>query len=607
MAIEQKQEGGGRLSMNNSAQTTKQLIHGLSEIRLRIAELDKKTPADEQANLENTLTKVRDELEMRVAQRTANLQRANQRLQAEILQRKQVEEALRDSQEQLKAIFETVSDAIVTVDLHNVLTSVNRTAEVIFGYRRNVMVGKPLDVFLTPESAMLARERTQKAIKGESLSSSFELEGQHQGKTKVPLEAKACLLYDGEKPIGLVCVFRDITERKRLAEQLRQAQKMEAIGTLAGGIAHDFNNILSAIIGYTELAIYDIPQASPLQDTMQEVLTAGNRAKDLVQQILTFSHRHEHEHNPIHLHLIVNEALKLLRASLPTTIDIQSYIRKDIGQVLADPTQIHQVLMNLCTNAGHAMQDRGGLLEIRLDPVDIDSNDIFTTHHSTLQPGPHICLKVCDTGHGMSSEVLERIFEPFFTTKEIGQGTGMGLAVVHGIVTSHNGAITVQSSPGQGTTVKIYLPCIKEIGASVELSREPIPHGKECILFVDDEVVLTRLGHAMLERLGYNVVTRASSIEALATFRASPQRFDLVITDQTMPQMTGEQLTKELRQIRPDMPIILCTGFSHTMNADKAQTLEIDGFLMKPLLIDHLGREIRRVFGLQLSKSKALT
>lgn len=593
--------------MNDSAQTTKQLIHGLSEIRRRIAELDKKTPTNEQENLENTLTKVRDELEMRVAERTANLQRANHRLQAEILQRKQAEDALRDSQERLKAIFETASDAIVTVDLHNVLTSVNRTGEVIFGYRRKLMVGKPLDAFLTPESAMLARERTQKAIKGESLSSSFELEGQHQGKTKVPLEAKARLLYDGKKPIGLVCVFRDITERKRLEEQLRQAQKMEAIGTLAGGIAHDFNNILSAIIGYAELATYDIPQASPLQDTIQEVLTAGNRAKDLVQQILTFSRRHEHERKPIHLHLIVNEALKLLRASLPTTIDIQSYIRKDVGHILADPTQIHQVLMNLCTNAGHAMQDTGGLLEIRLDPVDIDINNVFTTHHPTLQPGPHVRLKVRDTGHGMSSEVLERIFEPFFTTKEIGQGTGMGLAVVHGIITSHNGAITVRSAPGQGTAVKIYLPCIKEIVGSVEQSREPIPHGKECILFVDDEVALTRLGHAMLGRLGYNVVTRASSIEALAAFRASPQRFDLVITDQTMPQMTGEQLTKELRKIRPDIPIILCTGFSHAMNADKAQTLEIDGFLMKPLLIDDLGREIRRVIDLQLSKSKTST
>lgn len=593
--------------MNDSKQTTKQLIHGLSEIRQRLAALDKKKPTNEQATLEHTLTKFRDELEMRVAERTANLQRANQCLQAEIFQRKQVEEALRESQEQLKAIFETASDAIVTVDLHNVLTSVNHTAEVIFGYQRKVMVGKPLDAFLTSESAMLAHEWTQKAVKGESLSSSFELAGQHQGKTKVSLEAKARLLYDGEKPIGIVYVFRDITERKRLEEQLRQAQKMEAIGTLAGGIAHDFNNILSAIIGYAELATYDIPQADPLQDTMQEVLTAGNRAKDLVQQILTFSRRHEHERKPIHLHLIVNEALKLLRASLPATIDIQSYIRKDIGHVLADPTQIHQVLMNLCTNAGHAMQDTGGLLEIRLDPVNIDINHVLTTHHPSLQPGSHIRLKVHDTGHGMSSEVLERIFEPFFTTKEIGQGTGMGLAVVHGIITSHNGTITVQSAPGQGTTVNIYLPCIKEIAASIEPSQEPIPHGKECILFVDDEVALTRLGQAMLERLGYNVVTRASSIEALAAFRASPQRFDLVITDQTMPQMTGEQLTQDLRQIRPDIPIILCTGFSHAMNADKAQTLGIDGFLMKPLLIDDLGRKIRHVLDLKLSTSKAST
>ncbi|MEE8303327.1 MAG: PAS domain S-box protein, partial [Candidatus Tectomicrobia bacterium] len=446
--------------MNDTMQTTKQLIDGLDEIRQRIAELDRKAPVDEQEQLEEALEKVRDELEARVAERTANLQRANQRLQAEILQRKQAEEALRKSEERLKAIFETASDAIVTVDLHNVLTSVNRTAELIFGYRREVMIGKPLDAFLVPESATLARERTQKALRGESQSSSFELEGQRQGKARVPLEAKARLLYDGEKPIGLVCVFRDITERKHLEEQLRQAQKMEAIGTLAGGIAHDFNNILSAIIGYAELSTYDIPQTSPLMHNIQEVLTAGHRAKDLVQQILTFSRRHEQERKPVHLHLIVNETLKLLRASLPTTIEIQPYIRKDVGNVLADPTQMHQVLMNLCTNAGHAMRDTGGVLEIRLDLMEV--NDVFVAHHPILQPGPHVRLTVRDSGHGMNPDILERIFEPFFTTKEIGKGTGMGLAVVHGIVTSHSGAIAVQSSPGQGTTVKIYLPRIDE-------------------------------------------------------------------------------------------------------------------------------------------------
>jgi CheY-like chemotaxis protein len=290
---------------------------------------------------------------------------------------------------------------------------------------------------------------------------------------------------------------------------------------------------------------------------------------------------------------IVQETLSMLRASVPSTIDIRQRIGATADTVWADPTQMHQVLMNLGTNAAYAMRATGGILEVGLDPIEVDA--AFAVAHPELQPGPYIRLTVRDTGQGMTPEALERIFDPFFTTKEVHEGTGLGLAVVHGIVTSHDGAITVVSTPGQGTTFEIYLPQVEEGGADTTHLEIPIPGGSEHVLFVDDEVALTRLGREILEHLGYTVTVRTSSIEALEVFRAAPQRFDLVITDQTMPNMTGETLARELRRLRPDIPLILCTGFSHTMSAEKAQALQLNTFLMKPLATRDLAVAIRQV------------
>jgi signal transduction histidine kinase/ActR/RegA family two-component response regulator len=397
-----------------------------------------------------------------------------------------------------------------------------------------------------------------------------------------------------EGQMAVLVVARDITERTRLEAQLRQVQKMQAIGTLAGGIAHDFNNILAAIMGYSELALYDVPHGSRIQRHLEEVLTAGKRARDLVQQILAFSRQRPPERQPVRLHLLISDVLRMLRASLPSTIAMHPRLTSTAGTVLADPTQLQQVLMNLGTNAEHAMRDSGGVLVVHLDAVEVTAD--FAAAHAPLTPGPHACIMIRDTGHGMAPEVMERIFEPFFTTKAVGEGTGMGLAVVDGIIASHGGAITVASTPGQGTTFAIYLPRIDTDTPSLDVPEEPpMPQGHGRILFVDDESTLADMTAEMLSCLGYDATVCTSSVEALKTFQAAPWQFDAVITDQTMPVMTGERLVRELRRIRPDIPIILCTGFSHTMTTSKVQALSVDAFLLKPLRLRELGMALQQV------------
>ena len=402
--------------------------------------------------------------------------------------------------------------------------------------------------------------------------------------------------------VGYRGVTRDITARLYAEEQLqqaqqdaqrRQAQKMEAIGVLAGGIAHDFNNVLSAILGYTDLALHKVAPSGPVAKYLQEVLTAGRRAQSLVLQILTFSRASEPERLPVQLRLIVKEALKLLRASLPTTIDIRQDIDRDDGTVLADPTQMHQVLMNLCANAEYAMRDTGGILEVCLDTVELDTGAV--AQYAELVPGFYVRLTIRDTGHGIPPEVATRVFEPFFTTKGVGQGTGMGLAVVHGIVTSHGGAIRLQSTLGKGTTCEVYLPRLDMVVDDTTSQDESLPLGKGVILFIDDEEIIAGVSQRILERLGYQAVVRTSSLAALETFRQTPYHFNLAITDQTMPHMTGEELALELRRLRSDIPIILCTGFSHIMHAERAQELGIDAFLMKPFAMQDLARVIQQV------------
>jgi PAS domain S-box-containing protein len=393
---------------------------------------------------------------------------------------------------------------------------------------------------------------------------------------------------------GVQAILEDVSGRKKLEDQLLQAQKMEAIGTLAGGIAHDFNNILAAILGYAELASIKAQDDPEITENLQQCLQAVHRAKDLVRQILTFSRQGKQERKPMDIRPIVKEGLKFLRASLPVTIEIRENIDGNLGVIEADPTQIHQMLMNLCTNAAHAMREKGGTLEVSL------AKFILTPERSSaiaeLEPGPYLKLRVSDTGHGMPPEVLRRIFDPYFTTKQGGEGTGLGLAVVHGIVKSYRGGITVSSEPGKGTAFEIYLPGVYPAREPVRAVKpEPLPlGGNERILFVDDESAIVEVAQGIIERLGYKVEVRTSSIEAREMFRANPDRFELVITDMTMPNMTGDKLAQEILSIRPGIPIILCTGFSEYITEERAKAMGIQEFVMKPLVMRDLATVIRR-------------
>lgn len=509
----------------------------------------------------------------------------------DITERRRAQAALRDSEERYRKLVEQSPDGII-LHTDGRIVFVNSAGVKLLGAEApDQLIGRPVVECIHPDFRQPVSDQQQvlDAALTDFLEGRFmRLDGQ-----AIDVEVTSMATVYRNRP-ATQTVFRDITSRNRLQAQLRQGQKMEAIGTLAGGIAHDFNNILAAILGYTELTLSDLAEASPLARNLRQVLVAGRRAKSLVQQILTFSRHHDVERQPVHVCQLIAESLALLRASLPTTISLRHHFGTTADTILADANQIQQVLMNLCSNAEHAMRADSGAIEIRLDAVEVAP--AFASSHPPLQPGPHIRLVVCDTGHGMPADILERIFEPFFTTKEVGEGSGMGLAVVHGIVTNHDGAIAVESTPGQGTTFTIYLPRIDAVEQAAEPPAETATCQRgACILFVDDETALVDVMQELLGRQGYRVEACTGPQEAIDAFQLAPHRFDVVITDQTMPQMTGEVLTRTLRQLRPDVPIILSTGFSYTMTEDKARSLGIDAFMMKPLDIETLHQTIQQV------------
>ncbi len=401
-------------------------------------------------------------------------------------------------------------------------------------------------------------------------------------------------IFHRDGSISKLSIFREVTEIKSLAVQLQQAQKMEAMGTLAGGIAHDFNNILFPIMGHTELLLGDIPDESPMKFSLDEIYAASNRAKELVHQILAFSRQGIGEVRLMKMQIIIKEALKLLRSSIPTTIEMVHQISGTCRPITADPTQIHQIIMNLCTNAYHAMEETGGKMIISLEEVVLDPETALNIDPE-MKPGKYAYLMVSDTGVGIPDAIKERIFEPFFTTKKQGRGTGMGLATVHGIVKSIGGGIQVESTPGEGASFHLYFPIAStysdEMGTVQK--QKTIYRGKGHIVLIDDEQPVLNMEKQMLEKLGYQVTARGSSLEALEMLTTLGDRFDLVITDMTMPGMPGDKLAAEIKRLFPKMPIVLCTGFSHIMSEDEAKRLGIDGFLMKPIVMADLSKMIR--------------
>jgi PAS domain S-box-containing protein len=515
----------------------------------------------------------------------------------DITQQKRAEAGLRDSEKRFRDMLESVRLATVMLDVHGNITFCNSYLLGLTGWRREEVLGKNwFDMFLPPEvKGGVAALFQEKLING-SFPRYYENDIlTRQGERRTIAWNNSFLRDPDGNVINGTSIGEDITDRRRLEMQLRHARKMEAIGTLAGGIAHDFNNILAAIIGYTEMVMMEVPEFSTIKRDLQQVLKAGHRARDLIKQILIFSRMEsEQEKLPVQLSLIVKEAVKWIRATLPTTIEIRQNIEDDpgLGVALADPTQIHQVLVNLCTNAAHAMREKGGALSIRLSSAAFEED--ARLRPPDLDPGSYFKLTVEDTGHGMAPSTLERIFDPYFTTKQIGEGSGLGLAIVHGIVKRHGGAITVHSEPGKGTVFHVYFPRIETARAPENAENEPIPGGTERVLFVDDEKALTAMSEKMLQRLGYRVLAKTSSIEALEAFRAHPDGFDVVITDYTMPKMTGLALAREVIRIRPDIPVILCTGFTEKIIADEAMKAGISEFALKPLNLREIARLVRR-------------
>lgn len=514
--------------------------------------------------------------------------------------RKYAEESLAESRNYLNEIINTVADPVFVKDSQHRWVLLNNALCTFMRHTREELLGKSdydyspkdeADVFWAKDELVMSTGKEN--INEEAFTDS-------QGMIHI-LVTKKTLYTDRKGEKFIVGIFRDITEqrhaeeeKKQLEARLSQAQKMEAIGTLAGGIAHDFNNILSAIIGYTELAMEDITQPDKATGELKEVLKAGDRARDLVRQILTFSRRTESVYSPLELRSVIKESIKMLRSVIPSTIEIRQNLAAP-GLIMSDPTQINQIMINLCTNAAHAMDETGGILEISLQEITLDSTS--SSYSMDLSPGHYVRVTISDTGKGMPPDIMGRIFEPYFTTKELGRGTGLGLSVIHGIVKSHNGAITCTSAPHKGTTFEVYFPRLMAKQENGEPAKETqFPGGNERILFVDDEEALANLAVEMLSCRGYRVTSRTSSIDALNLFREDPQGFDLVITDMTMPEMTGDKLAQELLAIRGDVPIILCTGYNEHISEERALEIGIKEFILKPLDMGTLTRTIRKVF-----------
>jgi two-component system, cell cycle sensor histidine kinase and response regulator CckA len=541
-----------------------------------------------------TESKKRDEA---LKEALAASHQSEREIKAVALRSLQDREALAASEQRMSAIVNAMPAMLNAFDEKGDIIFWNAECERVTGHQAKEVINHPeiMNKFYPDENK---RQRVHQSLTSQSgafKALEFEITCK-DGSTRSILWSNI----SGTAPISGWAAWAigiDVTTQKKaekakeqLEARLLQLQKIEAIGALAGGIAHDFNNILYPILGFAELMEEDLPPDSPFRMNVREIITGANRARDLVKQILTFSRQANQELMPITPQLIVKEAVKLARSTLPRTIAIEQHIDPNADLVLADPTQIHHIVMHLITNAYHAMQELGGILKVTLHNIGIAEENAA---YADLSPGPYVKLSIADTGVGISRVILDRIFDPYFSTKPKDKGTGLGLSVVFGIVKSYHGDIVVRSTPGEGTTVDVYFPAIKAVPETAAMEVMAHPGGDERILLVEDEEQILRLEKQMLERLGYEVSAFTSGVEALNKFKVDPAAFDLVITDMAMPNMTGERLNQELAMIRRDLPVILCTGFSEYMTREKAEAFGIKGFLMKPVVKSELARTVR--------------
>ena len=529
---------------------------------------------------ERKLHELNENLEERVVERSTELVAANRQLISEIQEHADTACSLRDSEKSVITVIESSPIGIFVIQ-NGEYTFTNQAFIKMFGLTDSSdVIGKPPETPYSSDSGGRFNQIVKQCVDKSVMINVNELKAltQDQWERLLTFWLLSTEFLGSSAVMGFII---DISEELELRSHLNQAQKMEALGSLAGGIAHDFNNVLFAITGYTELALSSAPADSKLNGQLQQVLGAAGRAAELVKHILTFSREREQEKKPLIIGPIVKESLNFLRASITQNIEIRRNISADLHTVNGDPTQIHQIIMNLVTNAYHAMKNTGGVLGVSLDEVDLTPD--FVKARPGMLPGTYQRLMVSDTGHGMSPETLERIFDPYFTTKEVGEGTGLGLSVVHGIVREHGGAITVQSVPDAGTTFEVYFPIIVDKKISSEETEKAAQRGSGRILFVDDETMVTDATRLNLENLGYTVLTENDPVRALAKFEAQPYSFDLVITDMSMPKMTGLQLSIRISQIRKDIPIILITGFSDLLDDHSLLEYGIRELIQKPI------------------------
>lgn len=521
----------------------------------------------------------------------------------DITSRKEMEEELRKSEERYRNILESVEDGYYEVNADGTLLFFNDSMCKILGYHSSELWGIDVKNLMDEKKARRITDTAAWVYKTGHSYKAFDWELIRKDGSTCYVEASVSLRRDSEgQPQKLYGIARDITERKKaeqekenLRSQLRRSQQMEAIGTLAGGVAHDFNNILSSVIGYAELSLSEIQEETVIHKNLSRILEAGNRAKDLVRQILTLARDDKDEFTPVAVMPMIKETMKLLHSVLPATIDLKENINTRESLIVnANPTQFHQIIMNLATNAKYAMDNNYGTLEVSVAPVYFDKS--AAKHYTERKPGHYVRIAVSDTGTGISPEILHKIFSPYFTTKERGVGTGLGLSIVHGIVKKHKGHISVYSELGKGTAIQVYLPLAKggEQTKATDQKDISLPLGRESILLVDDEQFITELEKEYLEKLGYEVTARTSSVEALEAYKAKPEKFDLVITDMTMPNMTGDSLARKIKRIRSDIPVILCTGFSENINGD-SENSRVDAFLMKPVTRAKMAETVRSV------------